>query len=99
GLVGSSLQAYQQQNEAILQEAYNAYMNRLREQSQNIEEQRQAAQASIDSALTTQAKYLSDYAEAHLDYLQYLAYINPEMFDSKQWSKYTTAIGLTEEEE
>ena len=99
GLVGSSLQAYQQQNEAILQEAYNAYMNRLREQSLNIEEQRQSAQASIDSALTTQATYLSDYAEAHLDYLQYLAYTNPELFDSKQWSKYTTAIGLTEEEE
>lgn len=99
GLVGSSLEAYQTQNEQALQQAYDTYMSHLRESSSGIEEQRQSSQQAVDDALTLQARNTADYAEAHLDYLQYLAYQNPEMLDSRQWSMYTTAIGLTPEEE
>jgi hypothetical protein len=109
-VAGSSLgDARKQQlfeaNEALLQEAYSANQaNRLAQYSAlQMDAQKQIQ--SYDELLNQQAQNVSDYAQSHFDYLQYLyddAIENGDLESSifmtdPQWSKYLTIDPETQE--
>lgn len=80
------------QNSLALQQAFEAYSKQHIEGSQQIAQNLAATNSSIDDALSEQAKYTADYANAHYSYLQklYEDYENQEntIFDNALWSKY-----------
>ena len=80
------------QNSLALQQAFDAYSKQHIEGSQQIAANLASNTAAIDDALTEQAKYSVDYANAHYSYLQklYEDYQNGEnkIFDNSLWSKY-----------
>lgn len=109
-VAGSSLgEARKQQlfeaNEALLQEAYSANQaNRLAQYS-TLQTDAQKQIQSYDELLNQQAQNVSDYAQSHFDYLQYLyddVIENGDLESSifmtdPQWSKYLTVDPETQE--
>lgn len=109
-VAGSSLgDARKQQlfeaNEALLQEAYSAnHANRLAQYA-TLQTDAQKQIQSYDELLNQQAKNVSDYAQSHFDYLQYLyddVIENGDLESSifmtdPQWSKYLTVDPETKE--
>lgn len=83
-------------NETILQNAYASNQANRMAQLTALQYEGQQQIESYDQLLNTQAQRISDYAQAHFDYLQYLydkAYESDEMESSifmtdPQWSKY-----------
>lgn len=83
-------------NETILQNAYASNRANRMSQLATLQYETQQQIESYDKLLNTQAQQISDYAQAHFDYLQYLydkAYESDEMESSifmndPQWSKY-----------
>lgn len=90
-------------NEAILQNAYASNQANRMKQLAALQYEGQQQIESYDQLLNTQAQWVSDYAQAHFDYLQYLydkAYESGEMESSifmndPQWSKYINVNPLT----
>jgi hypothetical protein len=109
-VAGSSLgDARKQQlfeaNEALLQEAYIANQaNRLSQQA-SLQMDAQKQIQSYDELLNQQAQNISDYAQSHFDYLQYLyddvienGNLESSIFmTDPQWSKYLTVDPETQE--
>lgn len=102
-VAGSSLgDARKQQlfeaNEALLQEAYSANQANRLAQYATLQTDAQKQIQSYDELLNQQAQNVSDYAQSHFDYLQYLyedAIENGDLESSifmtdPQWSKYLT---------
>ena len=109
-VAGSSLgDARKQQlfeaNEALLQEAYSANQANRLAQYATLQTDAQKQIQSYDELLNQQAQNVSDYAQSHFDYLQYLyddAIENGDLESSifmtdPQWSKYLTVDPETQE--
>lgn len=109
-VAGSSLgDARKQQlfeaNEALLQEAYSANQANRLAQYATLQTDAQKQIQSYDELLNQQAQNVSDYAQSHFDYLQYLyddAIDNGDLESSifmtdPQWSKYLTVDPETQE--
>lgn len=91
-VVGLGQQDLLEQNNLALQDAYNTYAQNLSEGQAEIENSRLAGMEQISSALEQQAKYTTDYTNAHVDYLkelyrQYEAGEN-QLFDNPDWARY-----------